>query len=195
MSTVAPFTFVDGQHDHRPRFTAGQQAIEDQVDNTLANFVSPITHKAIASAIAGATSPEDLIERLGVAMQDSTDGQFRQTLERALFAADIMGYGQSQAGHRAPEQQQTSAHTINLSAPITIQMPEQGAPVIHMAAQPAPVVNVQNTIEAPPATVVNVTNDVQPAPVTVNNAFASKAVQTVERDANDEIISTTTQYE
>jgi phage gp29-like protein len=80
----------------RPRFTAGQQAIEDQVERTLSNFVSPITHKAIASAIAGATSPDDLIERLGVAMADSTDAQFRQTLERALFAADLMGYGQAQ---------------------------------------------------------------------------------------------------
>jgi len=96
MNAVAPFKFVDGQHDHRPRFTAGQQAIEDQIDNTLANFISPITHKAIASAIAGAASPEDLIERLGVAMQDSTDAQFRQTLERALFAADLMGYMQAQ---------------------------------------------------------------------------------------------------
>lgn len=96
MNAAAPFKFIDGQNEHRSRFTAGQQAIEDQVDNTLANFVSPITHKAIASAIAGATSPEDLIDRLGVAMADSTDVQFRQTLERALFAADLMGYGQSQ---------------------------------------------------------------------------------------------------
>lgn len=96
MNTVAPYKFIDGNNEHRPRFTAGQQAIEDQIDRTLANFVSPITHKAIASAIAGATSPENLIERLGVAMQDSTDAQFRQTLERALFAADLMGYGQAQ---------------------------------------------------------------------------------------------------
>jgi phage gp29-like protein len=96
MSAVAPFKFVDGRHDNKPRFTAGQQAIEDQVDNTLANFITPITHKAIASAIAGAASPEDLIERLGVALQDSDDSVFRQTLERALFAADLMGYGQAQ---------------------------------------------------------------------------------------------------
>ena len=34
----------------------------------------------------------------------------------------------------------------------------------------------------------------QTATVTVNNAFASKAVQTVQRDANDEIVSTTTDY-
>ena len=32
------------------------------------------------------------------------------------------------------------------------------------------------------------------AQVVVNNAFASKAVQTVQRDNNDEIVSTTTVY-
>lgn len=96
MNAVAPFTFVDGHNEHRPRFTAGQQAIEDQVDRTLANFISPIQNKAIASAIANSTSPEDLIDRLGVAMQDADDAQFRQVLERAMFAADLMGYGQAQ---------------------------------------------------------------------------------------------------
>lgn len=94
-SASLPYKFVDGVHDPKPRFTAGQQAIEDEIDRTLANFISPIQHKAIASAIAGANSPEDLIERLGVALQDSDDAQFRRTLERALFAADLMGYGQT----------------------------------------------------------------------------------------------------
>lgn len=69
----------------------------------------------------------------------------------------------------------------------TIQVPEQSAPVVHntvqVPAQAAPVVNLSS-----PAITV------QPAPVTVNNAFASKAVQTVQRDANDEIVSTTTTY-
>jgi phage gp29-like protein len=200
MNTVAPFQFVDGRHDHKPRFTAGQQAIEDQVDKTLANFISPITHKAIASAIAGATSADDLIERLGVAMQDSTDAQFRQTLERALFAADLMGYGQSQGSHKAQQPAQpvqAAAHTINLSAPITIQMPEQAAPVVHMAA-PAPAnvqVDVHPTVSAElimPKDAINV----QPTAVTVNNMHPARAVQTVERDAQtDEITKTITTYE
>lgn len=193
MNTVAPFKFIDGNNEHRPRFTAGQQAIENQVDKTLANFVSPITHKAIASAIAGASSPEDLIERLGVAMQDSTDSQFRQTLERALFAADLMGYGQSQQSHPAPAQTAAPA-AIHLNAPITIQMPEQAATVIHMAAPAAPNIQIDVHVPEVAATVVNVTNDVQPAPVTVNNAFAKTAVQTVERDKDDEITKTITTY-
>lgn len=87
---------VDGHSENRPRFTAGQQAIEDEVDRTLASFTTPIQAKAIASAIRAATGPEDLIERLGVALADADDRQFRTTLERALFAADLMGYGQTQ---------------------------------------------------------------------------------------------------
>ena len=197
MNAVAPFRFVDGRHDHKPRFTAEQQAIEVQIDKTLSHFTSPITHKSIASAIAGATSPEDLIERLGVAMQDSTDAQFRQTLERALFAADIMGYGQAQASSKAPQQQQAAAHTINLSAPITIQIPEQAAPIVNMNAPPAPVVQVDVHVPEQTAPVVNVTSPVtvQSADVVVNNVHPSKAIQTVERDANDEIVSTTTTYQ
>ena len=45
------------------------------------------------------------------------------------------------------------------------------------------------------AAAASFSNIVQPAPVTVNNAFPTRAVQTVERDANDEIVSTTTVYE
>lgn len=198
MNAVAPFKFIDGRHDHKPRFTAGQQAIEDQVDKTLANFITPITHKAIASAIAGATSPEDLIERLGVALQDSDDSVFRQTLERAMFAADLMGYGQSQASHSTPTPApaQAAAHTINLSAPITIQMPDQAAPVVNMAAAPAPVVQVDVHLPEQPAPVVNVTTPLtlQPAEVVINNTHPTSAVQTVQRDEQDEIVSTTTIY-
>lgn len=58
------------------------------------------------------------------------------------------------------------------AAPVTVNIPEQAAPVVNVSA---------------PVTV-------QPAPVTVNNAFASQAVQTVERDANDEIVRTVTEY-
>lgn len=41
---------------------------------------------------------------------------------------------------------------------------------------------------------IHIHNQVIPAPVTVNNAFASKAIQTVERDARDEIVATVTTY-
>jgi hypothetical protein len=74
-------------------------------------------------------------------------------------------------------------------------MPEQAATVVNMAAPPAPVVQVDVHVPTQPVPSVNITNEVQPAPVTVNNAFASKATQVVERDANDEIVSTVTTYE
>ncbi len=93
------------------------------------------------------------------------------------------------------------APVINMSLPeqrheIHNHLPEQAAPVVNLTT-PAPNVNVENIVtpQASAAPVINITNDVQPAPVTVNNTHPSKAVQTVERDANDEIVSTTTTYE
>lgn len=61
---------------------------------------------------------------------------------------------------------------------VDVHVPEQAAPTVHVAAP-----------------LVNVTNDVQPAPVTVNNTHPARAIQTVERDANDEITKTITTYE
>lgn len=94
-----------------------------------------------------------------------------------------------------------SPAAINVTLPdqhhqIHNHLPEAPAPVVNLTV-PAPVVNVQNNMPEvlAPAPVVNVVNEVQPAPVTVNNAFASKATQVVERDANDEIIRTVTEYE
>jgi phage gp29-like protein len=65
---------------------------------------------------------------------------------------------------------------------------------VHFAAPPAPSVQVDVHVPEQPAPTVEVTNQVQPAPVTVNNTHPARAVQTVERDANEEIVSTTTVY-
>lgn len=93
------------------------------------------------------------------------------------------------------------APVINMNLPeqrheIHNHLPEQNAPVVNVTTQ-APNVNVENIVtpQASAAPVIHITNEVQPAPVTVNNTHPSKAVQTVERDANDEIVSTTTVYE
>lgn len=62
---------------------------------------------------------------------------------------------------------------------------------------PAPNVTVEAImpeVRSEPAQ-VTVVNQVQPAPVTVNNVQPKRAVQTVERDANDEITRTVTTYE
>ena len=98
---AATFASPDNPHNpDRPRFTAGQQAIEDEIDRTLASLKSPIDAAAIRSAILGAESVEDLYERLAVAMRDADDREFRETFERAMFAAEIMGYAHA-ASRRA----------------------------------------------------------------------------------------------
>lgn len=197
-------TFADGSKPARPRFTAGQQAIEDEIDRTLNTLTSPLESKAIKSAIRMATSPEDLMERLGVAMSDADDATFRTVLERAMFAADLTGYGQASKAALSLSQAAMAqkSQPIELHAPITINMPEMPPNVINMAQSqpPAIQVDVHNTVQVPEQPAPNVTMaapeiTIQPAPVTVNNMHPKRAVQTVERDANDEITQTVTKYE
>jgi lambda family phage portal protein len=93
---------------------------------------------------------------------------------------------------------------------INVTLPEQRHEHhTHIQAPEAPNVEVRNEVTIP-ETVVNVEAimpqqerqavqpiniQVQPADVVVNNTHPSRAVQTVQRDAGDEIISTTTTYE
>jgi len=72
------------------RFTLDQQTIESLAD--AMPMKSPIDTIAVASAIRAATSPEDLELRLAIVLGDADLTQFSQALERALFAADVMGY-------------------------------------------------------------------------------------------------------
>jgi hypothetical protein len=66
--------------------------------------------------------------------------------------------------------------------PIVVNVPQQAAPVVNVAA---PVVNVT-------APAVNFEATMPPAQVVVQHP--TRAVQTVKRDANDEIVNTTTEY-
>lgn len=66
--------------------------------------------------------------------------------------------------------------------PIVVNVPQQAAPVVNVAA---PVVNVT-------APAVNFEATMPPAQVVVQHP--TRAVQTVKRDANDEIVSTNTEY-
>ncbi|MGN6955919.1 hypothetical protein ACTHT3_19085, partial [Neisseria sp. P0015.S004] len=60
---------------------------------TLPNLAGgPVAPGAIASAIRAARDHEDLMERLAVVLADADDRTFRQQIERAMFAAEIMGY-------------------------------------------------------------------------------------------------------
>jgi phage gp29-like protein len=89
---------ADGDKPARQQFTAGQQALEDQIDASLGALPSPLDPKAIAGAIRAARDPDDLVERLGLLLRDADRAEFNRVLERALFAADVMGYAHATAG-------------------------------------------------------------------------------------------------
>ncbi len=92
----APFgagAFADGGDR---RITPDQQEIEDLADAALGMVVNPIPPADIRAAIEAANGPEDLADRLGeMAGREPLEG-FRESLERALFMADVMGYGNSE---------------------------------------------------------------------------------------------------
>lgn len=83
----------------RARFTAAQQAVEDLGDEALAMAGDPIDPAAIRRAIREASDPDDLVERLS-ALFDSIPDQsaYREAMERALFAADVLGYAHNEIG-------------------------------------------------------------------------------------------------
>lgn len=72
---------------------AGQAAIDRLADDAIAASGSPIDPDAIRKAIMSARDEDDLIERLGALSADLPAATFRDLMERALFAADLIGYG------------------------------------------------------------------------------------------------------
>lgn len=76
----------------KPKFTPQQQAVENLADALLENLESPINPALISSAIRGASSPEELESRLAAVLLDADLENFSEILEKALFAADVMGY-------------------------------------------------------------------------------------------------------
>jgi phage gp29-like protein len=74
------------------RFTPQQQAIEDLADSALDAGSQPISAESIRNAIAAARSPEDLENRLAALLAGVDRSEFQRQLERALFAADVIGY-------------------------------------------------------------------------------------------------------
>ena len=77
------------------KFTPEQQVIELLADELLKNTPLGFTNDQLQNVIKSAKSPEDLEARLAVLMQKSDLNQFTQTLERSLFACDILGYAHS----------------------------------------------------------------------------------------------------
>lgn len=77
---------------------AGQAAINRLADDAITQAGSPIDPAAIRAALAAATGEEDLIERLGKLAADLPAPAFRDLTERALFAADLIGYQSAARG-------------------------------------------------------------------------------------------------
>lgn len=73
------------------KFTADQAVLENQIDST--DQVMPLDPAKVRAAVMAATSPEDLCDKLFALIGgDVSEPEFRVTLERALYAADVLGY-------------------------------------------------------------------------------------------------------
>lgn len=95
-------------------------------------------------------------------------------MDRALMAAAQPFFDQFQA---------TASAVLEKDMQVHVHVPQQAAPQIQFAPQ----INVDPTP-------ITVEANMPAAQVVVNNAFAKTATQVVERDANDEIVRTTTTY-
>ena len=86
-----PHTFAAAVRE--TRFTPAQEALEDLGDGVLEQTLQPIAPGDLRRIIASAASPEDLADKLSEFVDaDLSTSAFRELVERALFAADLMGY-------------------------------------------------------------------------------------------------------
>ena len=84
--------------DKGSRFTRPQQLIENMADAALDAGLQPVSNDEIMEAIHAATGPEDLEARLAELVGPVDGDAFTELLERALFAADVIGYVAEQKG-------------------------------------------------------------------------------------------------
>lgn len=126
----------------------------------------------ISNIEAGVKSLNDEIRNLTSGMKSLRDIALQQKSQPA--PAPVINV-------TVPEQK----HTINVATPVVnVSVPES---VINIEAVLPEVKQIAPT--------VNITNEVRPAEVTVVDNHPKRAVQTVERDGNDEIVRTVTNYE
>lgn len=78
------------------KFTAQQQVVEEAADASQLVAGTPLGD-AVKKAVLAATSPEDLEDRLFALIGDQVSREdFRLVTERALYAADVLGYVHSE---------------------------------------------------------------------------------------------------
>lgn len=80
----------------RRKFTPQQETLETLADDMNGSIKSPVDSEAIGMAIRAATSPEDLEARLAAVLDGVDLETFSIMMERALFAADVMGYAHAE---------------------------------------------------------------------------------------------------
>ncbi len=74
------------------KFTPEQQVIEKIADDLLDNVTAPLSNAQLQQVIRAAKSPEDLEKRLAILMANADFTEFSDTLSKAIFAADVLGY-------------------------------------------------------------------------------------------------------
>ena len=220
-ATVDAAAFADASADTpaRPSPTAAlDAALATAGDGVLQQWMTQV-----AALVQAADSPAALTDALLQSYGDLPTEELTQVMALAFAVAELKGMDAVRTGAvdvyapRAssfsepappaapdPRIDQLSADIASLQSSVNVLASKESFVIHNNIAPPEIPVMVQNTVQVPEqaapvvnvaAPAVTVTNDVQPAPVTVNNAFASRAVQTVQRDANDEIVSTTTTYQ
>lgn len=75
----------------KPKFTPQQRAVEALVE-AMGETAPPVDPERIRAAVRAAESPEDLEARLAILLKDMDPEAFATVVERAMFAADVMGY-------------------------------------------------------------------------------------------------------
>ena len=112
-----------------PRFTPGQQALDDEATRALKGLRGPISADAIRAVIEEATSAEDLAVRLAALWGDADTDAFQMVLARAMFAADVMGYAHAGGAPKeapAPVKQEIDLKLTLEQAPSTTRIRKVG---------------------------------------------------------------------
>lgn len=72
--------------------TSGQDAVDRLTDDAIDRVPdAPVPLSVVREAVLKAENPDDLIRRL-TAIMDERDPRYAETLERAMFAAEVLGY-------------------------------------------------------------------------------------------------------
>lgn len=194
-------------------------AIDALVDAELAQWqpmldplIAPL-QAALDRATANGESAEQFYARLPELLDKMVADALAQSLARATFTArlaGVAGLGQAPSATTAfaepPQPTVPDPRIDQIEAGISALREEvktlnaKESVVVNNIIQPSAVeVPIQNNVQVPEqaAPVINLAAPaitVQPAAVVVNNTHPASATQTVERDANDEIVRTVTTY-